>query len=89
MPIMKAWKWETAGSMINEFLENYQKFQGQKDISQFKQNLNINFCNNQEANHFAIQEMCSKRYEWDVPDGFEIDQQLQKKKNNESIGYSQ
>jgi len=75
--------------MINEFLENYQNYQVQKDISQFKQNLNINFCNNQEANHFAIQEMCSKRYEWDVPEGFEIDQQLHKKQKDESIGYSQ
>lgn len=75
--------------MINEILENYQKFWGLKDISQFKQNLNINFCNNKEANHFAIEEMCSKRYEWDVPEGFEIDQQLYKKQNDESIGYPQ
>lgn len=60
MPIMKAWKWETPGSMINEFLENYQKIWSQKDILQFKQNPNINFCNNREANPFAIKK-CVQR----------------------------
>ncbi len=89
MPIMKAWKWETLGSMINKLSKNYQKIWGQKDISQFKQNSNNIFCNNQEANHFAIQELCSKIHECDVPEGFEIDQQLHKKQNDESIGYSQ